>query len=269
MSAERKCLCPKLCPTNGWEECPISSLQEENSTLKAELAALKLDNENEKRICDAAVAKMEQAENENERLRATMGICSGPCHGQAGEQYIVKVHEVVAELAALIPVAGACPECGIDPAELTALKAENEDYLVQVGLWEDKADRLKAELTLLKARSCETCWEYLYRQGEKRIAELEDDLTVANNRWVNIEGIAELEAELAQDRLEADAYAQTAEAELTRLQDEVERLSGKQQCDDCGRPMGTSHFTTAGGPLCKPCWEKRYPARAEEGDGDE
>ena len=40
-------------------------------------------------------------EAENERLKMVMGICSGPCHGPAGEQYIVKVREVVAELATL------------------------------------------------------------------------------------------------------------------------------------------------------------------------
>ena len=38
---KRKCLCPSPCPTNGWLECPISTLQEENSTLRAELAAMK------------------------------------------------------------------------------------------------------------------------------------------------------------------------------------------------------------------------------------
>jgi hypothetical protein len=45
--------------------------------------------------------KREQAEAENERLRGIMGICSGPCHSYTAERYIVKVHEVVAELAAL------------------------------------------------------------------------------------------------------------------------------------------------------------------------
>ena len=34
---------------------------------------------------------------------------------------------LLAELAALIPVAGACPECGIDPEELAALKGRRCD----------------------------------------------------------------------------------------------------------------------------------------------
>ncbi len=45
--------------------------------------------------------ELQELEAENERLQTTMGICSGPCHGRAGEQYVVKVHEVEAELAAL------------------------------------------------------------------------------------------------------------------------------------------------------------------------
>ena len=45
---------------------------------------------------DAAIAELEA---ENKRLQGIMGICSGPCHGSVGEEYIVKVHEVVAELA--------------------------------------------------------------------------------------------------------------------------------------------------------------------------
>ncbi len=47
---------------------------------------------------DARIAELEE---ENERLKTIMGICSGPCHGSVGEEYIVKVHKAVAELAAL------------------------------------------------------------------------------------------------------------------------------------------------------------------------
>jgi hypothetical protein len=66
-----------------------------------------------------------------------------------------RAEQAEAELAALIPVAGACPECGIDPSELAALK-EQEATGVSFrvfdevrGKWlheKDRADDLEAEL---------------------------------------------------------------------------------------------------------------------------
>ena len=55
---------------------------------------------------DELTERIAELEAENERLKTIMGICSGPCHGSVGEEYIVKVHEVVAELAALKDLLG-------------------------------------------------------------------------------------------------------------------------------------------------------------------
>jgi hypothetical protein len=72
-----------------------------------------------------------------------------------------RAEQAEAELAALIPVAGACPECGIDPAELAALEAENERLNKAIDTESLTLQRIineqGAELAALKARRCETC----------------------------------------------------------------------------------------------------------------
>jgi rubredoxin len=51
------------------------------------------------------------------------------------------VAESEAELAALIPVAGSCPECGIDPAELAALRYQLDLACVDIACLVDEPDR--------------------------------------------------------------------------------------------------------------------------------
>ena len=70
---------------------------------------------------DELTKRIAELEAENERLKTIMGICSGPCHGSVGEEYIVKVHEVVAELAAL--KAQTCAVCAF-------LDSENDDTFI-------------------------------------------------------------------------------------------------------------------------------------------
>ena len=73
---KRKCLCPRPCPTNGWLECPISTLQEENYTLRAEVAALKHDPDWKSLWAklQAAVTRAEQAEAELVELKALVDM---------------------------------------------------------------------------------------------------------------------------------------------------------------------------------------------------
>jgi hypothetical protein len=68
-------------------------------------------------------------------------------------KYVTVQHE----LAALIPVAGACPECGIDPAELATWKsyaASVDEALKNVT---ESAQGLQGKLAALKGRRCEGC----------------------------------------------------------------------------------------------------------------
>jgi hypothetical protein len=122
-------------------------LRQHNEALQAELAALKA---------------------ENKRLKPRPGhYCYWTDYGERQKQ---RAEQAEAELAALIPVAGACPECGIDPEELAALKGRRCETCASADSMVDPHNPTHIYVCTNEDSVCFECW-------------LVRDSDFACNRW--------------------------------------------------------------------------------------